>query len=531
MIFAACVLLCFLLSLYFDVFSNGFSNSDEPSHFVNSYFIRHYIYHGQLSNPMAFAEQFYISYPKLTIGHWPPLYYLFVGGVFLIFPPLPEVAVWINLLVVALIATLCGLPLYRRLGPGWTMITALAFILLPLSIESLNFFMLDQPLTLIVLLAAWAWQRFSSQPSYGGGILFGALAAAAILIKGNGWLLGLFPIFHILFARRWALLKSPPIYVGALFCFIPVLPWYLLTAKISAKGFNYAFGPAFAWDALTQNLLTLYHNVGFFGMGLAIFALIRLWNSGNEQTAHDERVRIAASMIAAVLLLQSLIPVAIVDRYMSPAIPFLLMLVILGTSEIARLSWLKHHPSAICRCVQAIAIFLFLLPALSNLSNAEPYADLRMTESAKAVVDPQQVQVVVVDGSPMGEGAFIAEALVASKAKGLYVVRSSKIFSESNFMGTEYRLTVQTASDIGSILHHLGASHVVLERLEDGKRFPHNHLVEQFLSAPESGYHKQLTLKHRWRPGMTHIYAADRTPKANIAAVQRANFPKKRKMF
>lgn len=529
-IFVACSLLALALASYLEVFTNGFSNSDESSHFINSYFIWEYLKKGQFANPMAFAEQFYIAYPKLSIGHWPPLYYTLVGFLFLLFPAVPETAAWINLFVTALAGFLLAMLLRPSVGLGWSLVSALVFILLPVSLEALNFFMLDQPLTVVVLLSAWVWWRFSYQPSYVLGLLYGTLAAAAIMIKGNGWLLALFPIFHILFARRWVLLRDPRIYAGALLCLIVVLPWYIITAKISADGFNYAFGLDYATRALTQNLLTLYHNVGPFGLALALFALIRLWGAGESRKELVGLVHISASMIAAVLLLHSLIPVDIVTRYMLPAMPFLLLLAILGIVEMKNLVFFETH-SMILWSTQATALLLLLLPGLVNLSVATPQGDLRMAEAAEMVVDSQQTHVVVIDGSPAGEGAFIAEALVASRARNLYVVRSSKLLSESNFMGANYRLLARTSMEVGAILRNLGVQYIVLERQEGGNLFPHSSLLEKFLANPDSGYRKQATLEHHWRPGLTHIYVAEQELEVNLQAVQEANFPKKMNMF
>ena len=154
-----------------------------------------------------------------------------------------------------------------------------------------------------------------------------------------------------------------------------------------------------------------------------------------------------------------------------------------------------------------------------------------MAEAAAIILDPQQTQVVVVDGSPAGEGAFIAEALVASRARGLYVVRSSKILSESNFMGTDYRLRAQTPAEVGAILRNLGAQHIVVERRVGGNLFPHSSLVEAFLTEQGSGYRKQATLEHRWRSGQTHIYVAEQMLEANLQAVQEANLPKKMNLY
>lgn len=530
LVFSGCSLLAFAIASYLEVFTNGFSNSDEPSHFVNSYFIWAYLHEGLFANPIGFAENFYISFPKLSLGHWPPLYYSLVGGLFFVFPAVPETALWINLFMTVIAGFLLAMLLRPCVGLRLSLIGSLIFILLPLSLESLNFFMLDQPLTVVVLLAANVWQHFSNRPTYLLGLLYGILAAAAILVKGNGWLLGFFPIFHIILANRWALLLDFRTYSGALLCLIIVVPWYAMTAKISADGFNYTVGLDYAIKALIKNLLTLYHEVGFIGLALALLSLSRLWCARNMQKEKVALVYIAASMILAVLMLQSLVPVDIVNRYMIPAAPFLVVLAIIGVAEIQNLShfigriWLAQG-------VQAVSLVLLILPGLVHLSMSSPQVDLRMSEAAAMVVNPKRTQVVVIDGSPSGEGAFIAEALVKSMARDLYVVRSSNILSKSNFMGTEYQLRVQKPEDIKALLRNLGVQHIVLERQKGGNFFPHSSLMETFLITPGSGYRELATLKHRWRPGFTQIYVAERILEANASEVQKANFPAKRKMF
>jgi hypothetical protein len=39
--------------------------SDEAAHFMNGLLIRDYLTQGLGNNPMHFAEQYYLSYPKL----------------------------------------------------------------------------------------------------------------------------------------------------------------------------------------------------------------------------------------------------------------------------------------------------------------------------------------------------------------------------------------------------------------------------------------------------------------------------------
>jgi hypothetical protein len=36
---------------------------------------------------MAYATEFYLHYPKISIGHWPPGYYAALAPLFMVLPP------------------------------------------------------------------------------------------------------------------------------------------------------------------------------------------------------------------------------------------------------------------------------------------------------------------------------------------------------------------------------------------------------------------------------------------------------------
>ena len=59
------------------------TNSDEPAHVVSGLMVHDYAARllnlTALSLPVnlrAFAEAYYVHYPKVAIGHWPPSFYL-----------------------------------------------------------------------------------------------------------------------------------------------------------------------------------------------------------------------------------------------------------------------------------------------------------------------------------------------------------------------------------------------------------------------------------------------------------------------
>src|SRR6266705_2811655 len=59
---------------------------DEPAHLVTGLMARDYLSHAGERGPMQFARDYYLHYPKVAIGHWPPLFYAEQALWTLVFP-------------------------------------------------------------------------------------------------------------------------------------------------------------------------------------------------------------------------------------------------------------------------------------------------------------------------------------------------------------------------------------------------------------------------------------------------------------
>lgn len=69
------VLLCVVLTVQAAVgayTSERSSFSDEAARFMNALLVRDYIREGLHQNPIRFAEAYYLHYPKIAPGMWPP---------------------------------------------------------------------------------------------------------------------------------------------------------------------------------------------------------------------------------------------------------------------------------------------------------------------------------------------------------------------------------------------------------------------------------------------------------------------------
>jgi hypothetical protein len=499
----------------------GFSGADEPAHFLNGVFVSSYLHGHAGANPMAYAVEYYLHYPKISIGHWPPAYHGLLGVLLLALPATPQAAFLINLLVSALPAAALGAALAWLADRRIALAGCAVYVLTPLAVEGQAFFMLDQALTACCAAAAVAWLAYTQRPGWTRAGVFAALCAGAVLIKGNGWLIVLLPLFHMLLTRGWRLLALPHLYVAALAAGLVIVPWYWLTSSIAADGFNHQAGLPYAWLALKSNLHTLLRNLGYAGVPLALIAIVAEYRRRRTAPLRWSVVSIAISLILATLTLQSLVPAAIDDRYLAPALPAYVALAALGVFHIG-----ATMRGLTARTAGVLLMMTLLAPGVAHLALRGPKVDMRAAD-LPALPPGQAPSVWIIDGSSGAEGALIAELAVRDPALRHYAVRASKLLAASDFMGTRYALKYQDPQQVLDELLRLGARYVVLVRLDHTAPFPHSTQLSAALQLPASPFRRVMTLQHRYRAGVTEVYAFSGDAEANISAVRQLGIPAK----
>ena len=65
---------------------------------------------------MAFAEGYYLHYPKVALGHWPPVFYMVQAIWMLLLPPSRATAMLLMALVTTTTATMLYYTARRSLG-------------------------------------------------------------------------------------------------------------------------------------------------------------------------------------------------------------------------------------------------------------------------------------------------------------------------------------------------------------------------------------------------------------------------------
>ena len=477
--FALAVVLQYASGAYRDDFS-GYN--DEPSHYVTALMVRDYFAAGVPRGAMRFAENFYIHYPKMALGHWPPAAYI-VFGIWMLFFGGGRISA---LLLLALFAAACALLLFlaarRALSPASANLIAIAFLLLPIVQMHYNMVMLEAPLTLISLAAVLALIRFVERDRWMDAVWFGLLAGAAIMTKGNAWALLLTPLIAFVLLRQVRRIFDPRMFLALGVIAVLCVPFTIWTMPMVKDGWD---GGSFTWKffftAMPQLARFLFEIVGvvFSACFLAGFwekFLVPVWKRRLEPFW-----AVMAAYILSVWIFHGAVPTSIEPRKMFAAAPAMLLLAGAGVD------WLtgvlpRRIPLPRRRILVPAAIGL----AFAGVTFAIPRGYCRGFVRAVdfLLAKPEWSDVgFFVSSNTDGEGRLIAEVANREITPRHILIRSSKALVKTNWQLTEYQLRCTTPQQVSDTLNRLSVAVVVLhhEPTREKDTHPHHYLVREML--------------------------------------------------
>lgn len=220
-------------------------NVDETQHACTGQFVADLLRDHPFRHPVEYTYLYYVHYPALSgVLHWPPLFYLWEGLVFLALGA-SVVTARISILLLAALALWIWFRLVERIES--TRAAALATVLLGLCPSVLLFertVMLELPSMLLCLAASYCWIRFLRQGRDGSLIGFAAMAALAMLTKQNAVYLPVFCVLSLTTLRRWRLLwRRASVYAlgvalliaGPYYGFVSMLHWGSIQGDLTEK--------------------------------------------------------------------------------------------------------------------------------------------------------------------------------------------------------------------------------------------------------------------------------------------------------
>jgi hypothetical protein len=466
---------CLVLILAVQVYSRAYlaepgSYSDDVSHLMNGLVLRDYLTTGLGHDPMAFAEGYYASYPKIAPLMWPPLFHVALG-VFLL-PGWPAgaaalvfvglIATWLGWRLNTIARTLCG-------GTGLWLVPILV-LTTPMVAALFSVVMLDIAIAALSLEACYWLARYWRSESTKHAALFGLFVAFACLTKGNGVALVLAPAALIAVTGRFDMLRRPGLYWAALIVATLALPLLAMSARNDAAIGDFGFINATEMlRRVTFYSTHLWRQLGPAVLTFAAFGVIATLRRRRDQ---DNGAVLAAALLAVLMASAAfhiLMPVkAAVTRYLTVAIGPIVVFAFLGAWDAARRVYPVYWRTAAFGFL-TVLIVVATLAARPGVRIAHPLG-YRGVVAAMANAGELPGRRVLIVGDEIGEGAFVAEAAMAHLTTPPTIVRGSKFLASDTWNGHNFRMTYSSPDDLYRDLRAYRIEYVVIDHSEQSLR-------------------------------------------------------------
>lgn len=449
---------------------------DEPSHVVTGVMLRQWIEDG-FPAPLAYAKDYYVHYPKVAFGQWPPVFYVLQAGWMLF----GGVGVTSLVTLMALLNAAVALFVYSALredtGEGCAFAAGLGYLLLPLSQELGGMVLTEVPLALFCSIAVWRFGRFLEDGRGRDLFLFGTASFLAIMTKGNALALALVPPLVILACRRWDLLRHGRMWLVAAVLGATTAPWYWLALRFSSSTWVQA-GPSLAY----AQAATRYYALGLLhagGWGVSTLALLGL--AGGLCGPRERRGRWVALSAWGVAwaAMHLAVPSSREQRHLLLLLPLWTVAAASGAALVVR---------RLPRAPRWVAALLLLAPLV--LEHPGPSRkDLHGygTLAERLVSDPSLARsAFLIASDASGEGAFVAALAVRQADPPRYVLRASKVLASSDWMGRGYRTRFPDARELEAWLEAFPVGIVVVDAgTRESQRFAHFAQLLEAVTAPD----------------------------------------------
>ena len=435
-------------------------NPDEAAHFVTSLMVRDWVASGLPGPPMEFAMDYYAHYPKLGIGHWPPVFYMVQAACMLVFPVSRVTALLLMALLAVALAMLIYLNLREEAGELIAAGMALVFISLPIVQTYGHLVMTEVWVMLLCFGAALLYGRYLEREGWRKAVGFSVLAVLAIMSNGKALALGLLPGFAILLGRRLDLLRRPSFWFPVLPVLVFCGPWYyFINRKMSGMGPS---SGSFARRALAAHTMMLLDVLGWglcvlavVGLAVKVVQPLRRGRPGGKWAA-------LTALLLSVLAFHCIIRVGVEDRYLMNALPGVVLLAGAGLRRLVdALQGAGARPAWAAPAVLLVTAGVYGVEKLTLVRKpSDGYPALVRELLAQSQF---RDSLIMISANSAREGAFIAEVAIQERRPGHFVMRSSKVLASSTWSGYRYRLRFSTPADVADYLESVPVGLVAVD--------------------------------------------------------------------
>jgi hypothetical protein len=460
---------------------------DEALHFMNGLLVRDYLAEGLGQSPIAFAESYYRSYPKIAPGMWPPLFHITLG--FVLLPHWPAHAA--TLLFLAAITAWAAWRLYRIVAlfasTTTAVIAALLFLSTPVIMSLTTSVMVDGMVAMLAIEATWWLAVYVKTERLRHAALFGLFTALCCLTKGNGISLVFAPLVIVVLTGRYDLLRRPGFYLAAAIVVLLAAPPLVVTYRLDAAIGD--FGPITQQMALSRLALYVSYFWTQLGPTAMVFAAIGLLDTIRRGRRWQEDAPLPVAPALTALLVGSFIfhifspHLLAFGRYMALAVPALYGLAALGVYAAARFIAAPTRRHA----VQAALLVIFAVTTFF----ARPPLTVRKPLGYEAAVDHLRARddlagkrmLIVSDES--GEGTLVTDVARRGLAPRPSIIRGSKLLASDDWNGNFFVMRYTSAESIMQELEDLHISYVIIDSSPESMKLPYWALMKRLVESHE----------------------------------------------
>ncbi|MGH9790272.1 MAG: ArnT family glycosyltransferase [Candidatus Acidiferrales bacterium] len=444
-------------------------HSDEAQHAMTGLFFADFLRDLPLSDPIEYAFRYYAQYPSLGLIHWPPIYHLSEGVMFLLLGP-SAVAARLTTLTFTLIGCAYWFRLVRWLT-GETA-AAVATLLLAFNPELLLYekaAMLEAPSVALAIAASYYWLRYLRQSSRGLLVRFVIFACLALLTKQTTVYLAVFCFLTLVVRSKWQLLRQRDILTGIVVCLLVLGPFFVTAFVLHGQTINYDVVKRgiTGHNPLLFYLTKLPSQLGMITLVLSVAGIL----SAREWDQRENSIDMGAWILACYLTFTVLAgkETRYILYWLPPFIYFASGFLVAAWGP----RW-RRVAGAVAALIlltwQSVVAWEFQRPYVSGFQSA-----------ASRVVEEAKSGIVLFDGELPGNFAFFVRKFDEERdfvilRKALYASRISKEFGHEEL--------VSTRAEILEIIRSYGIRHIIVSDSEDFE-YEAQRLLRQLLATDD----------------------------------------------
>ena len=469
--------ICLQIRVGVALLSGDLADSDPPAHFTTGVMLHDFFRHGQSMRPIPFAECFYVRYPKVALGHWPPGFYVVEGLWFFVFGAKIAAARWLC----ACIAGGCALLLYERCCTFWGRWHAIAacaiFLAYPVVQKQAWQVMSDLLLAGFVFLAIWSLWDYLISGSARHAVWIAVWSSCAILTKADGWLL-LIPIaVGPLVTGRHKVYASWSYWLGITLTGLISAPFFVWMNALHLGYPTKIEGHLHRLAVILFQLSAGTCVIGGLVLVILATAIYRLWPRRKLKPISTISILLVLWGFSQVIFINLAPMTAELDRYYIPSLAPAAFLFAGAMAVLERFLTSKSFRYAT------------LFPALLYAGSLAACAPIRLastsafSKAVAAVPVTQDGQIVLVESDAPGEGAMIAARLERDWNRSTFMLRASKFLANSDWNGGIYSLKYRDSAAVREAMASIPLTYVLVDT--SAPVTYHARLLEAALQDPE----------------------------------------------